>query len=477
MSSAKPHLIVIGAGSGGLVAAIGLAKIGYQTTLIEKHKIGGDCTNYGCVPSKALLHRARELAVFREKLTQQGYLLNGLQSKLKKQAAEVLAEARQVVARFNEEESAEWLKSYGIDVIFGQAKFCSPKEIEVLDSSGLPVTKLEFDKAIIASGSRPAIPNIDGLNQIDYLTNETVFQLTEVPDSLTILGNGPVGIELAQAFNDLGSQVTVVGLQKNILTRSDPELSQELQTILSQRGVRFFHGQTSKVLDVNGQVRLEFADGQTLQTAKLLVAVGRQANLDLNLPAAEIVFEPKGIQINRHCRTSNKNIYAIGDCAQVPKFTHLAGHMGQTVVKNLAGHKYTHLPLDWFGYNQLIPAITFTAPELAQAGLTEQEAKTQYGAKQTKVFRFKLANVDRAKAQGHEEGQLKLITKGWRAKIVGVHILGERAGEMLPELQRLMQEEKPILALGKIIRAYPSYTANLDKLVLEWLSGWFGKSK
>jgi pyruvate/2-oxoglutarate dehydrogenase complex dihydrolipoamide dehydrogenase (E3) component len=221
MPKSGPHIVVIGSGSGGLVAAIGLRQVGYRVTVIEKHKIGGDCTNYGCVPSKALLHRAREFVQFKEKLRQQGYLLTGLQNKLKKESAQILAEVREVVAKFNEEESADWLKSYGIEVVFGTARFCGGKEIEVVDSSGISVSKISFDKCVIATGSRPIILPIEGLENVNCLTNETIFKLEQVPESLVILGNGPIGIEMAQAFNDLGSKVTVVGLSEDILQRSD----------------------------------------------------------------------------------------------------------------------------------------------------------------------------------------------------------------------------------------------------------------
>lgn len=469
------QILVIGAGSGGLTAAIGLAKVGYKVLLVEKELIGGDCTNFGCIPSKALLYRAKKAADLRKQVKENNLQIDS--KELEKISLKALEDTRQVVKGFQEHESLEWLESFGIEFLFGKAKFVSKNQIKVIDSKDFnrPEVLVNFQKAIISTGSKTLIPLIDGLLQTPFLTNETIFNLTKVPKTLTILGNGPIGIEMAVAFCALGSKVVVIGTSDVILQRSEKTLAIDLQKNLEKEGIKFLNKNTLGVtFDQNNQFELKFEDGEMLKTDQLLIATGRKPNLDLQLENAKIESDKKGIFVNKFAQTNNKNIYAVGDCAKnMPNFTHFADYMSKAVVTNLAIQKYLKLPINISKIDSSKnPSVVYTYPELAQTGLTELEANKQYG--KVKVYQFDLTKVDRIKATGGF-GKISIVTTGFFGRIVGVHILADRAGEMLPEFQYLVTNKKPIRELSKIIRSYPTYTSGIGSLAVEWILGIFKK--
>ncbi|NJL96835.1 NAD(P)/FAD-dependent oxidoreductase [Candidatus Gracilibacteria bacterium] len=454
-------VVVVGSGSGGLTAAIGLSKVGYQVTLIEKDHIGGDCTNYGCIPSKALLYRAHRLHNSYETFD----YIKDLEKTFQKKANEALQQVKDVVKSFQKHESPQWVQSFGIKLVIGEAKFLSANSVIV----GQQIFK--FDKCVIATGSTTYIPTIKGIKDTPFLTNTNIFNLKQVPKHLTMIGNGPIGIELGEAFACLGSQVTVIGNSNTILNKSDLTSSTKLKKYLEQKKIQFKTAHTKRIDYKANQFSLEFEDGSSLKTEQLLIATGRQPNVDLDLQSAGIDFSHKGILVDKYTRTSNKDVYAIGDVVSgVPNFTHYAYHMGKTVVTNLTIQKYTQLPIHFAKYSlNLVPSITFTSLELAEAGYNEQDAIAKFGEKAIATYILNFDDVDRTITHNHEEGHIKLITKGFFGKIIGVSILSTRAGEILPEIQTMIANKKNILFLNKLIRAYPSYTSSLDNLFKEWI--------
>jgi pyruvate/2-oxoglutarate dehydrogenase complex dihydrolipoamide dehydrogenase (E3) component len=478
-------IIVIGSGSGGLTAAIGLKKAGYKVTVIEKHIIGGDCTNYGCVPSKALLYRAKKIRE-NQKFNQENNLPEIDPRKLSKKA---LQETRDVVNKFRDHESKEWLESQGIDIVFGEAKFIAKNKIEI---SGHDLEKssekflnkiddnkiqLKFDKCIIATGSRALRLPINGLDDTPYLTNTEIFDLEEAPKSLAILGNGPIGIEMAQAFNDMGTKVSVIGIADNILTRNDLEAGNELKEIMIKKGINFINANTKNISYEKKEFVLKFENELSLKAEKLLVATGRAANIELDLEKAEVDYTSRGIKVNSKTKTSNSRIFAIGDCVlNVPKFTHFAGKMGRVTVTNLAVQKYLKLPIYPAKFTTSnVPGVTYTSPELAEAGMNQETAMKKYKQENVKIFKMDLAKSDREGAQESKPGFVKLVTRGFWGRIIGVTILHERAGEMLPEFQRLIEDKKGMMDLDKIIHSYPTQLSSLYSLKTQFLLEKLGK--
>lgn len=456
-------LIVIGSGSGGLTAAIGLAKVGYKTTIIEKEFIGGDCTNFGCIPSKTILQEAKKL--------HSAYKTLGLtkDKEFAKKAAEVLQKTRSVVDDFRAHESEEWLNSNNVSLKRGHASFVSPRSIKVGDEV------LEFDKCVIATGSTAVIPPIEGLEGTPYLTNKTIFDLKTPPKHLVIIGNGVIGTEMAEAFAMLGSKVTVIGRRSGILVGSDKELTDRLQLKLSKLGIAFVTGSTNSISYDKG-FTISTEEGHEFKADQLLIATGRRPNIDLDLEQAGVDYDRGGVIIKPTTQTSNNNIYAIGDVASgYPNFTHFAYHMGKTVTTNLIVQKFLKVPLHISKVKrELNPAVVFTSTEFAEAGLNEQQARVKYGDK-VKTYILDFKDLDRA-ITNSEEGAIKIITKGFFGQIIGVSILASRAGEMLPEFQDFIMNKRTVRYTGANIRPYPTYTANLDNAFKYWLGG-LGKKK
>ncbi len=451
MARYQYDVTVIGGGSGGLTAARLAAALGASTALIEKERLGGDCLHYGCVPSKTLIHVAKMASLARSSLD-----LGLMPSDLKVDMARVSAHIQQVIERV-----AEGEKVYveGVSVRFGQASFRSREELD-LNGDGL-LSK----NVIIATGSRPRVPQAPGLEEAGYLTNESIFDLRHLPSSLAVIGGGPVGVEMAQAFARLGSQVTVIQGPTRLLPKEEPEVSALIAQALANDGVRVELGARMERVSRRGAKKVVQArqgdTALTVETDEVLVAVGRTPNVEgLNLEAAGVAYEQMGIKTNAYLQTTASNIYAIGDVIGGYLFTHVAAYHAGRAVRNALvpiGRK----KVDY----RVVPWVTFTDPEVARVGLTEEEAMRQ--GQKINVIRFPWHAVDRAQTEGALEGFIKIIQSQKGDKILGAHIVGSRAGELLGELALAMQHNLGLSAIRGTIHAYPTLSTGIQQVAFE----------
>ena len=390
------NLVVIGAGTAGLVSAVGAAGLGAKVAIIERHLMGGDCLNYGCVPSKALIRAARAAADVRT-ASRFGVDTGG---EPRVDFAAVMARMRELRADISHHDSVERLAGLGIDVFLGDARFSSPETIEVGGKT------LRFSRAVVASGARAFVPPIAGLAEAGYVTNETVFSLTELPQRLIVVGAGPIGCELAQAFRRFGSEVVVVSLDPTILPREDPDASAVVQAAFTREGITLELGAgVTRVEPRDGRKVVVFErDGKEGEVVgdEVLVAIGRAPNTDgLGLDAAGIKADRKGVTVDDQLRTTNRRVYAAGDVATPYKFTHSADAMARMVLQNAF----------FFGRKKVsslvIPWSTFTDPEIAHVGLYEHEARAR-GLDFTS-HTVPMREVDRAVLDGDTEGFARVL--------------------------------------------------------------------
>ena len=440
-------VVVIGAGSGGISAANLVKGLGKRVALVEKRKIGGDCTWYGCVPSKALI-RAGEVAHLLKHHRDFGLRLETDGAVLAKGALHYVQRIRQHVY---EGETPEVFRSNGIDVHIGAARFVDAHRLQVGDR----VVKAK--KFIIATGSSPAIPPIKGLDTVPYLTNESIFELETLPESLLILGGGPIGIELAAALNRLGVQVTVVEMLERILIREEPELVEMLHRHLEAEGVRLLTAtKAHEAFQESGTVglRVEKAQGnqEKLKADALLIAVGRKPNVHgLELEKADVAYSPQGIQVNERLQTTAAHIFACGDVASPFQFSHMAEYQATIAARNAVLPRPLHKKVHY----ENVPWCTFTDPELARCGLTESEAREKYGDR-IRVFRYSLSHIDRAKTDGTAFGMSKFITDR-KGKLLGIHILAPHAGDLIHEALLAKTLGIPFQKIADMIHIYPTY--------------------
>lgn len=434
-------LIIIGGGVGGLVTASVAGQLGRDVVMIEKEeRLGGDCLHYGCVPSKTLI-RSAEVARTVRNAGEFGIRAEGGETDL----GAVMDRVRQVVEEIQLHDDPERFRGYGVDVRFGEARFVDSRHVEVNGET------LAGKRFVIATGSRPAVPPIPGLDEIDYLTNETIFSQRELPKRLAVMGGGPIGLEMAQAFSRLGSEVSVIEMADQVLPREDPELTRELEGSLRHEGVRLLTGTAVEgVRREGGEIRLECRQGEEARTVTadhLLVATGRKANTEsLNLDAAGVATERGLIRVDRRMRTSQRRIFAVGDCCGPLPFTHVAEYQAGIVIANAL----FRFPKKADYRN--IPWCTYTSPELARAGLTEAEARDR--GLPVEVARFRFADIDRARAEGQRGGLFKFVTS--RGKLVGASILGPRAGELIHEPLLAMQAGLKLSTISGMVHAYPT---------------------
>jgi pyruvate/2-oxoglutarate dehydrogenase complex dihydrolipoamide dehydrogenase (E3) component len=437
MNRIKTDLLIIGAGSGGLSVAAGASQMGADVVLLEGHKMGGDCLNFGCVPSKALIATGKA-AYGQQHSAQFGVTNAGGEvdyAAAKDHVADLIAQIAPV-------DSQERFEGFGVKVIREYGRFISDDEVQAGD------TIIKARRIVIATGSSPLVPPISGLDKTPYETNETLFNLREKPDHLLIIGGGPIGMEMAQAHMRMGVKVTVIEGDK-ALSKDDPELAAIVLQTLKDEGVEIAEGaQAAEIRGDIGAIEVEAKDGRVFKGSHLLVAVGRKANTDrLDLDKAGIEPIKNGIKVDDSLRTTNRKVYAIGDVAGGMQFTHVAGYHGGVVIRSLmfalpAKAKTAHIP--W---------ATYTDPELSQVGLSEAQAKEKHGDK-LEVVRFHYNHNDRAIAERKTKGLIKvMVVKG---RPVGASIVGYQAGELINLWALALANNMKMSQIASMVAPYPT---------------------
>lgn len=452
------NIVVIGAGSGGLVSAYIAAAVKAKVTLIEKHKMGGDCLNTGCVPSKALIKTAKLLHQIKhaEKL--------GIRSaQAEFDFTDVMERVQRVIQKIEPHDSVARYSQLGVNIIQGEAKITSPYTVEVNGQT------LSTKNIIIATGARPFVPNMPGLENIDYLTSDNLWQLRKLPKQLVILGGGPIGCELAQAFVRLGSKVTQVQRGERLLPREDQEFSDLVMDSFQKDGISLKLKHAAKEVIVEADERkylLCESNGESvrLEFDQLLIALGRSANISnfgleqLNIP----LRNNKTIETNKFLQTNYPNIYAVGDVTGPYQFTHTAAHQAWYAAVNSLFGRFKKFPVDY----SVIPRATFTDPEIARVGLNEQDAQAQKISYE--VTTYGIDDLDRSIADGTAQGMIKVLTVPGKDKILGVTIAGEHAGDLIIEFVTAMRYK---LGLNKIlgtIHIYPTLAEANKYLAGNW---------
>lgn len=449
------NLVVIGAGTAGLVTAAGAAGLGAKVALIEKHLLGGDCLNVGCVPSKCLIRSSRVFAELRA-AHQFGYEVKG--SKINFGA--VMERMRRLRAQISHHDSAKRFKELGVDLFFGEARFSGSDRIEVAGKS------LRFAKAVIATGARASAPPITGLNESGYLTNETVFSLTELPQRLAVIGAGPIGCELAQAFARFGSQVFLFEAMHGIMPNEDQDAASVVKRVMMQDGIQLYCcGKNLKIekeldgkritidakkQDKGKRITVDSHDHHyDLIVDEILVGVGRRPNIEgLNLESAGVEYDKTGVKVNDYLQTANPNIFAAGDICMKWKFTHAADAAARIVIQNalfFKSKKLSALTMPW---------CTYTDPEIAHVGMYEKEAKEK--GIEVETFLRQMNEVDRAVADGEEDGFVKVHVKKGTDKILGATVVASHAGEMINELSLAIVAKIGLGTIANVIHSYPT---------------------
>jgi pyruvate/2-oxoglutarate dehydrogenase complex dihydrolipoamide dehydrogenase (E3) component len=441
-----PDICVIGAGAGGLSMAAAAASFGVPVVLIERGRMGGECLNTGCVPSKAMIASARRAEALRSsgsfgiKPVRPGVEFDQVNDRI-----------HRVIGTIAPNDSKERFAGLGVRVIEGAARFRDARTVVVGDEPDIAF-EITARRFVIATGTLPVVPEISGLEQIAYMTNETVFETRERPKHLIVLGGGPVGLELAQAFRRLGSDVTVLEMAQP-LGKEDPECAAVVLDALAREGIIVRSG--VKVGRVRRRsARLEVVlmgdTEETISGTDLLVAIGRRPNIaSLDLEAGRIKHAANGIVVNQSLRTSNRRVYAIGDVIGAPQFTHAANHQAALLVR----HLLFRLPIR----TQLedIPRVTFTDPELAHVGLTDAQARQRHGA--IRVLRWPYHDNDRAQTEGETRGHIKVVTSP-KGLILGATIVGQAAGEQIVAWTLAIGQRLNIRSFAEIVMPYPTYS-------------------
>lgn len=436
-----PDICVIGAGSAGLTVAAAASQFGAPVVLVEKGRMGGDCLNTGCVPSKALI----AAAAIRH-AGSRGPAFGIAASEPAVDFAGVHRHVHEVIASIAPHDSVERFEGLGVTVLQSAARFTDPRTLVAGD------TTIRARRFVIATGSAPAVPPIEGLDTIPFLTNETVFELTELPAHLIVIGGGPIGVELAQAYRRLGAAVTLVE-RDTLLPHDDPELVEVVRDALLADGVVIHeNAATDRVTKESGSPVLDITvsgDRRHIRGSHVLVATGRRPTIDgLDLDKAGIAFTEKGITVDRGLRTTNRRVYAIGDCIGGLQFTHVAGYHGSLAVRAIV----FRLPIK--EDRSRIPKVTYSDPEIGQIGLSEAEARAQHGDR-VKVLTAPFSGNDRARAERRTEGRIKIVT-GRRGRVLGVAIVGAGAGELVGAWALAMAANLRIGTVASYVPPYPT---------------------
>lgn len=445
------QLLIVGAGPAGLVAAEAAAALGAKVALIERTRLGGDCLNVGCIPSKTLIRTSR---LYADMLNAENF---GVGSSIETPVdfAAAMHRMRRVRARISRVDSADRLRDAGVDVYFGDARFSSPRMVEV------GATTLHFKKALVATGARPDTPSIPGLIEAGYLTNETVFDLDVLPRRLMIIGGGPLGCELAQAFCRLGAQVIIVQDAPLFLPKEERDAVQLLSDAFARDGIEIHLNTTVTAVRLEGAQKVVelLSDDyrRTLTVDAILTGVGRLPNVEgLGLEAAGVEYEATaGIRVNDFLRTTNRRIYAAGDVCLEHRFTHTADASARIVVQNalfLGRKRWSDLAIPW---------CTYTDPEVAHVGMYVREARRRNIP--VKTFTIPMHDVDRAIADGEEHGFVKVHVKEGTDRILGATIVARHAGEMINELSLAMLCDIGLADIARVIHAYPTQAEAIKK--------------
>jgi pyruvate/2-oxoglutarate dehydrogenase complex dihydrolipoamide dehydrogenase (E3) component len=444
-------LVVIGGGPAGLVAAHVAAAGGHRVAMTERRLTGGTCVNFGCTPSKALIRCARAVHEARRG-TDFGF---GLSSPPHVDFAKVMKRVRRIRSMSSAGDAVQVAADAGIDVYLGQTTFVKPNAVTV------DGRELRFKKAVIATGTRPEAPAFEGLNEGEYLTNETVFSLTELPRKLVVFGGGPLGSELAQAFRRLGSEVDLVHSRNSLLTKGEPEASEVLRRQFEREGIGLHCGFRA-VRAAHGRLTIEGkAETRQLEYDNVLLGIGRKANVeDLGLEAANIRVRDGGVEADENLQTNNPNVYAAGDVAFPEKYTHAARATARLCVANaLDGANRPARDL-------VIPHCTYTDPEVATVGLTPVRAAEQGIVLET--HRLELAKVERAFIDGEEQGFAALYTLKSSPEIVGATLVAAHAGEMISELTLAITNKLTMQALAETVHCYPTQAEVFERIALSY---------
>lgn len=455
------HLIVVGAGAAGLAAATFAAQLGVRVALVEADRIGGDCTWTGCVPSKTLLTAARLAEDMRGATT---FGLPAINPQV--DLGQVMAQVRETVQRVSQFESPEVLARQGIEVVFGSARFLDPYRLDV---DGRTFQSRHF---VLATGARPLIPPIPGLAEVPHFTHQTIFTLQELPRRLLVLGAGPAGVELGQAFQRLGSAVTLLERAGRVLPAADPDASAVLATQLTEEGMRLRLGATvERIESRDNHIALSVA-GNVCCGDALLVATGRRPNVDgMGLERAGVVHSAERVAVDEYLRTSQRHIYAAGDVTGAPQFTHHAAWQGFVAARNAL------LPRVSRGTRVVVPWTVFTSPEISQVGLSEHEARLR--GERVRVQRWPIERIDRAQTVGEQAGFLKLVSRP-DGRLVGATVVARQAGELINELAVALEHQLTLGKLASTLHSYPTYSfaiqqASAEAAIDQLTKGWKGR--
>ncbi len=442
-------VVVIGAGSGGLTAAVGFSKVGKKVLLVEKEHMGGECTNSGCIPSKALLHHAKE---YHAAIKVAGESAEGEAFR-----AHAFSHVKKIVGGILAEETPEVFEKLGIDVVMGEAEFISKCAVKVED------TEYHYKTAVITTGSHPRLLHVPGLAESEVLTNQNLFALEAVPEKTLIVGSGPIGLEMGQALAMLGSHVTIATIDTEFARLEDEAIRPIISKCFEELGIKI---ETSAFIQrvENGEAIFDQKAGDTIIDTfsipfdKILVAVGRMPNLPKGLDVAGITYDEHGIAVDSQHRTSNQYVYAVGDVAQRLKFTHTADDSARQVVTRIASK-------GWLRVNtkKAVPKVTYTSPEMAQVGLSWAEAQAKYKPEQLMRIEVPFSENDRAKTDEQTFGLLVVIARRLNGAVLGAHIIGANAGELIAPFTLAIDNKISLWKLRRTIYAYPTYSLVIKK--------------
>lgn len=452
--------VVIGGGAAGLTASGIAANFGAKTIMVESERLGGDCTWTGCVPSKTLIkaasvvHHMKQSAKYGVSVTGEDIDTSSVMKHVDKVRKEVYEDA----------DRPEIFENMGIEVVSGKASFVNDHTLKIVLNDGSE-REISGRYIFICTGAKAFVPPIPGVNEIDSLTNESLFEIDNLPEKLIIVGGGPIGSEMAQSFQRLGSEVHVIDMASGILMNDDPELTSVLRSKMTSEGVTFHLNAAVKRIEKSGKfVKVVYEQNdeeKSVDGNRILLATGRRANIEaLNLDAAGVEYSKSGVTVNNSCRTNKKHIYAIGDVTGRYQFTHMSEHMAKVATSNAL------LKIPMKIDQKHVPWVTYTEPELGHVGATEKELKERGISFET--YRFPFSKIDRAITDGATEGLIKVYAKKWSGKILGASIVGAHAGEMISQYALAMRNGVSLRDFADTIHPYPSYGLGARRAADQW---------